>query len=80
MDGEVYKVEEIKTEIFALLLNIAEYYCIGLALRLERGIIKVRGGKVLHVGNLVFVELYLVYHKLEARRIHFNAHFLVYLF
>ena len=34
VDGEVYKVEEIKTEIFALLLNIAEYYCIGLALRL----------------------------------------------
>ena len=26
--------KEIKPEIFALLLNIAEYYCIGLALRL----------------------------------------------
>ena len=80
VDGEVYEVEEIKTEIFALLLNVAEYYCIGLALRLERGIVEVRVGKVLNVCELVFVELYLVYHKLEARRVHFNAHFFVYLF
>ena len=56
--SEIYKVEEIKTEIFALLLNITEYYCIGLALRREGRIVKVRVGKVLNVCELVFVELY----------------------
>ncbi len=77
IDGEIYQVEEVQSEVLALLFYVAEHDFIRFFPGDEGGIIEIGVREIFHVGDPVLIIPYLVYHELETGGVHFYVHLVV---